>query len=245
MANKFSFEAQEQQAIMQVFQTLVDETATATKEFAEKVREICDETHYKPFVDLGFQCFNFYETIVHQMVLYSFNEWREGAGCLAGYIERLGGGKDAYNTAQILEADMQYKIVEMFPTIDKPNPATDDPRASEEHFERLRDSVVDYKNKLEDIGKTAADKVESQMDENNAFGCIKPPVTSIPEMISAAFEEIEKGFEEVQTQFTDMINQSNQVTDMVTDEMGKQAIEQGENAFDAIRSNFRLKLDAR
>ena len=190
MPKNFSITEEQQQNIIAHYRDTLEKTAEAAKLFATNINELCEQTRYQEFVNIGIACVDFYTNDLKQGVEQVFDNWAEGNNNLRSFIANVKGGEAAELTAITLQNGLKDTIADMFPQIEPPSPDTSEPDFKEDDFDTLKEHTDKYISSLEEIKTESLRIVEDGIEENALYSCIREPIVSTLKIVSSSFEEV-------------------------------------------------------
>jgi|GEM_PF-4129219 len=198
MYTRMSFDTPEQRDIIYTYQMILERIAGATRGLAMDMNEICERTHYEPFVELAKMYLRFYQETVKAGVRRQYDQWSNGDTSLRAYVLHMDGGEDAARTAEMLQNQLRDAIeYEMFPRIDPPNSNTSFFDVVASDFDVLNSMLDKYVREVQRIRFESIGVVERKLVDNSVFTCIKEPTVLAADFVSGSFDDLPRKIDEL------------------------------------------------
>lgn len=230
---EFSFEKEEQEKILSLYEENVTRLKEETIDFFEKMEEVCNKTEYFPMSDARAEFYKFYTDEIQENVLKNFKDWVDSDASLQFHAEKLNGGEEAVDTAKNMQQDLEETIENLFPDIDMITKIVE-VNVSEEDFDEFEELLKAYIDSIEDLNEEIRSEIVRCDEDNMAYGSLKPLVDKTFEEIIKSVEEKKKIFNEIKESFKNNIKELSANTTQLSNDFEKKVEDSISDHFGAI-----------
>lgn len=188
--------------------TLVD---TETRNLLDELVEIYQREQYKPLWNMTNSIAEYYVNDFKNIIESKFEEWSESDTSIASFATELEAGDDSsdevYQAAQNLEESLKAVIDDLFknnmevPAVNTEVHLTKD---IEEIFEEIKELVIAFEGKVDEITNDYDSKINSLSEENQIYINVSEILLAIFESYKSLFEVFNEGVANLAEHINDM-----------------------------------------